>query len=76
MWRKRKPAAPLRRLGPSNEPRGEAHFPLEGVKVDDVSEFSIEFEQACPDNGLALFVLPAKSPKLDGAVERAQGSRR
>jgi hypothetical protein len=51
-------------------------FPLEGVKVDDVSEFSIEFEQACADNGLVLFVLSAKSPKLDGAVERAQGSRR
>jgi transposase len=29
------------------------------------------FEQACKDNGLALFVLPPKRPDLNGAVERA-----
>ena len=35
-----------------------------------------EFEQACQDKGLALFVLPPKRPDLNGAVERAQSSWR
>ncbi len=35
-----------------------------------------EFEQACKDNGLTLFVLPPKRPDLNGAVERAQSSWR
>ena len=36
------------------------------------SEFAAEFEQACQQRGLRLFVLPPRSPKLNGAVERAQ----
>ena len=35
-----------------------------------------DFEQACKDKGLVLFVLPPKRPDLNGAVERAQGSWR
>jgi len=35
-----------------------------------------EFEQACADQQLNLFVLPPKTPQLNGAVERAQGSWR
>lgn len=31
-----------------------------------------EFEQACKQRGLLLFVLPPRSPKLNGHVERAQ----
>ncbi len=78
MWRKRKLAVPSRQLGPSNEPRGEAHFPLEGVKVDDLSEFSIEFEPACPDNGLALFVLPGRAPSSTApqSAPKARGAER
>ncbi len=30
-----------------------------------------EFEQACSDLGIQLFVLPPRSPKLNGKVERA-----
>jgi transposase InsO family protein len=51
-------------------------FPINGIQVDGGSEFMAEFEQACKDKGLALFVLPPKRPQLNGAVERAQGSWR
>jgi putative transposase len=54
----------------------EAPFKIAGVQVDGGSEFMAEFEKACADKGLALFVLPPKRPQLNGAVERAQGSWR
>ncbi|MDA2914575.1 integrase core domain-containing protein [Acidobacteriia bacterium AH_259_A11_L15] len=47
-------------------------FPARALQVDGGSEFAAEFEQACRDRGLRLFVLPPRSPKLNGAVERAQ----
>ncbi len=47
-------------------------FPIRAVHVGGGSEFAAEFEQACQQRGLRLFVLPPRSPKLDGAVERAQ----
>lgn len=47
-------------------------FPVRAVQVDGGSEFAAEFEQACQQRGLRLFVLPPRSPKLNGAVERAQ----
>ena len=53
-----------------------APFPVKGIQVDGGSEFMAEFEQACADKGLTLFVLPPKRPQLNGAVERAQGSWR
>jgi transposase InsO family protein len=31
-----------------------------------------EFEAACQAKGIPLFVLPPRSPKLNGCVERAQ----
>ena len=31
-----------------------------------------EFEEACQQHGIQLFVLPPKSPKLNGHVERMQ----
>lgn len=46
-------------------------FPIRAVQVDGGSEFAAEFEQACQQKGLLLFVLPPRSPKLNGAVERA-----
>lgn len=46
-------------------------FPIRAVQVDGGSEFAAEFEQACQQKGLHLFVLPPRSPKLNGAVERA-----
>ena len=46
-------------------------FPIRALQVDGGSEFAAEFEQACQQRGLQLFVLPPRSPKLNGAVERA-----
>lgn len=47
-------------------------FPVKAIQVDGGSEFKAEFEAACQDKGLSLFVLPPRSPKLNGRVERAQ----
>ena len=47
-------------------------FPIKAIQVDGGSEFQGGFEQACQDRGLRLFVLPPRSPKLNGHVERAQ----
>ena len=35
-----------------------------------------DFEPACQNKGLALYVLPPKRPQLNGAVERCNGSWR
>ncbi|MFN3412894.1 MAG: integrase core domain-containing protein [Thermoanaerobaculum sp.] len=50
----------------------QAPFPIRAVQVDGGSEFMAEFEEACRRLGIALFVLPPKSPKLNGHVERLQ----
>jgi len=47
-------------------------FKLKAVQVDGGSEFMAEFETACQEKGIKLFVLPPRSPKLNGCVERAQ----
>lgn len=49
-----------------------APFPIRALQVDGGSEFYADFEEACRQRGIRLFVLPPKSPKLNGAVERAQ----
>jgi putative transposase len=46
-------------------------FPLRALQVDGGSEFAALFEEACQQRGLRLFVLPPRSPKLNGRVERA-----
>jgi putative transposase len=51
-------------------------FALSGIQVDGGSEFMADFEQACLDKGLDLFVLPPKRPQLNGAVERCNGAWR
>lgn len=48
-----------------------APFPIRAIQVDGGSEFWAEFEQACQEKGIQLFVLPPHSPKLNGYVERA-----
>jgi len=55
---------------------GAFPFQVTGIQVDGGSEFRAEFEQACQDNAIALYVLPPRRPQLNGAVERAQGSWR
>lgn len=45
--------------------------PIRAIQVDGGSEFAAAFEQACQHQGIRLFVLPPRSPKLNGHVERA-----
>ncbi|MGH2477540.1 MAG: integrase core domain-containing protein [Candidatus Limnocylindrales bacterium] len=46
-------------------------FEVRAISIDNGSEFMAEFETACEARGIRLFVLPPRSPKLHGAVERA-----
>jgi len=46
-------------------------FPVKAIQVDGGSEFEATFEEACQQRGIRLFVLPPRSPKLNGCVERA-----
>jgi len=46
-------------------------FEIKAIQVDGGSEFFADFERICKDRGIQLFVLPPKSPKLNGAVERS-----
>ena len=46
-------------------------FPVKALQVDGGSEFAAEFELACQQKELPLFVLPPKSPKLNAHVERS-----
>ena len=46
-------------------------FPVRAISIDNGSEFMAEFEERCQERGIRLFVLPPRSPKLHGAVERA-----
>lgn len=45
--------------------------PIRAIQVDGGSEFKSAFEYECQARGIQLFVLPPRSPKLNGAVERA-----
>ena len=50
--------------------------PIQAIQVDGGSEFMAAFEAACQANGIALYVLPPRSPKLNGRVERLNGTAR
>ena len=47
-------------------------FPIRAIQIDNGSEFRAEFETACQEKQISLFVLPPRSPKLNGCVERSQ----
>lgn len=53
-----------------------SHFPfsIKSIQVDGGSEFMSNFEQACKEFNIPLYVLPPKSPELNGNVERSNGS--
>ena len=51
-------------------------FKVRAVQIDGGSEFKADFELACKARRLKLFVLPPRSPKLNGHVERSNGSHR
>jgi putative transposase len=46
-------------------------FQIKAIQVDGGSEFQDVFEEMCRQRGIKLFVLPPRSPKLNGGVERA-----
>ena len=46
-------------------------YPISAIQIDGGSEFKGEFEQECKKRGIKLFVLPPRSPKLNGCVERS-----
>lgn len=54
----------------------EMPWPIKAIQIDGGSEFMAEFETACRDKKLPLYVLPPRSPKLNGAVERCNGAWR
>lgn len=51
-------------------------FPVRALQVDGGSEFKACFEAACQKLKLPLYALPPRSPKLNGHVERANGTHR
>ncbi len=51
-------------------------FPIGAIQVDGGSEFMAGFETACQERGVPLFVLPPRSPKLNGHVERTNRTHR
>jgi len=51
-------------------------FPIRALQIDGGSEFKAGFETACQAAGIVLFVLPPRSPKLNGHVERAHRTYR
>ena len=51
--------------------QGRAPFRVRAIQVDGGSEFQAGFERECQRRGILLFVLPPRSPKLNGHVERA-----
>ena len=51
-------------------------FALRAIQIDGGSEFKADFEAYCQERGIRLFVLPPRSPKLNGMVERLQRSYR
>lgn len=46
-------------------------FPIQSIQVDGGSEFRHHFEAACQAHSIKLFVLPPRSPELNGSVERS-----
>ena len=54
--------------------REQLPFDILSVQVDGGSEFKKDFEQACKTYNIPLYVLPPRSPKYNGNVERANGA--
>lgn len=54
----------------------QATFPFKilSIQVDGGGEFMGDFEKACAQNNIPLFVLPPRSPEFNAHVERANGT--
>jgi len=50
--------------------KAQMPFPVLSIQVDGGSEFMKDFEAACEAENIGLYVLPPKSPKYNGCVER------
>src|SRR5262249_5357517 len=55
---------------------GRMRLRVKAIQVDGGSEFAGAFEAACQRRRIRLFVLPPRSPKLNGHVERAPRTHR
>jgi putative transposase len=49
-------------------------FPIKVIQVDAGAEFQDSFEAECQRRDIKLFVLPPRSPKINGHVQRAQST--
>ncbi len=49
-------------------------FPVTSIQVDGGSEFRADFETACQQANLPLYVLPPRRPQYNGCVERAHAT--
>ena len=58
------------------EVRNEIEFEIKSIQVDGGSEFMGEFEDYCREQEIKLYVLPPRSPKMNGYVERANETYR
>jgi len=51
-------------------------FAVRAIQIDGGSEFKKHFEEACHQRGIRLFLIPPRTPKLQGYVERANRTHR
>ncbi len=51
-------------------------YPVRAIQIDGGSEFKDQFEEECRAKKIPLFVLPPRSPKLNGHVERSNRTHR
>lgn len=51
-------------------------FPIRAIQIDGGSEFKRHFEEACAKKKIRLFVVPPRSPKIQGKVERSNRTYR
>jgi putative transposase len=51
-------------------------FRIQAIQIDGGSEFKRHFEEACLRQKIRLFVVPPRSPKIQGQVERSNRTHR
>ena len=56
--------------------RSQVPFEVHSIQVDGGSEFKRDFEAACKVSSIPLYVLPPRSPELNGCVERCNRTLR
>jgi len=51
-------------------------FSIRAIQIDGGSEFQKHFDEACRERGIRLFIIPARTPQLQGYVESANKTYR